>query len=77
MPVDKRVEDSWDGKHFWVVLNANGRLPDNKFKRHSTKESAEAEAARLANATREPYLVLGTVSGFQPPLQVEPVIFKE
>lgn len=72
----KNMEQTWDGKKFWVVLHADGRIP-GKLKRHENKELADSEAARLSNSHRDAFLVLETVSGFQPPMQVDPVVFKE
>ena len=68
--------NQWNGYKFWVVLSADGKHP-GKFVTHENKELAEKEAQRLAAQERKPFLVLETVGGFQPPLQVEPIKFKE
>lgn len=69
---------SWDGKKFWLVFRVDGSANHpGKFKKHTTKESAEAEAMRLTSQCRSTFMVLETVSGFQPPLNVEPVVFAD
>jgi hypothetical protein len=59
-------------KKFWIVLHAEGRLPQG-FKRHESREEADQEAKRLAVQDRSAFLVLETVTGFQPPMNVEEI----
>ena len=68
----------WDGSKFWIVIRVNGGGGGhNKFVRHPTKEVAEKEAKRLTTLERSVFFVMESVSGFQPPEQVEPVVFQD
>ena len=75
---DCNCNSGWDGKKFWLVFRVDGAAQHpGKFKKHATKESAEAEAKRMTSQQRNTFMVLETVSGFQPPLNVEPVVFTD
>lgn len=61
-----------DSKKFWFVWNPQGRAPTYK---HETRESAEAEATRLACLNEgETFVVLESLGHFK---TIDPVEFVE
>ena len=73
-----KSDDDWDGKKFWVVLRVDGKANHpGQFQKHSSQVSAEIEAQRLTSVHRGIFMVMETVAGFKPPVEVEPVEFAE
>lgn len=57
-------------KRWWAVLRADRYLPSGKFRTHESRTLALAEAERLCNKERQPFVVVEVCDYIYPEIKV-------